>query len=134
MDYSDFKMHEDRYHSEFPGGNMPRHGSWIAKVRVDEKQRVTLTGDAVLLKDEYIIGLNEFTLNGLIVSCLKKKNLIHFYDGLTKHKEIVAEYAEANDNKHSIRKLPGIDNFLVCAGKELISLVSLRNSKMQTLI
>ena len=80
---------------------MPRHGSWIAKVRVDEKQRVTLTGDAVLLKDEYIIGLNEYTLNGLIVSCLKKKSLVHFYDGLTKHKEIVAEYAEANDNKHT---------------------------------
>ena len=95
---------------------------------------VSLTGDAVLLKDEYIIGLNEYTTDGLVLSCLKKKNLLHFYKGLTKYKEIVAEYAEANDNKHSIRKLPGIDDFLVCAGKELITLVSLRNSKMQTLI
>jgi len=113
---------------------MPRHGSWVAKIKVDERQMVSLTGEAVLLKDEYIVGLNEHATDELVISCLKKKNLIQFYQGLTKHKEIVAEYAEANDNKHSIRKLPGIDDFLICAGKELISLVSLRSSKMQTLI
>jgi len=85
-----------------------------------------------MLLDEFVSAVEEYAKDSLMVACIKTKNLFNFRN-LQPAIEIIADDV-LNDDKQWLGPFKGIDGFLLCAGKNAIQLVSLEESKMETLI
>ena len=91
---------------------------------------------AVLLKDEYVCSVSEYEDDCLLVGCMKTQDLVKF-ENYTEGVRIISDGVH-NDNKNWLEKLPGFHPetypFMVCGGKDLISLVNMKTCKLQALI
>ena len=136
-DYPTIKAKGNIQGERATGGNMKGMNNWIVKAKLNKQtNKVVLTDESVLLKDELAMDVLEYEPGSLLISTYKSRNLVKC-EGLKKFTNIVGP-DENNEMMYSIQLLPGFHKvtypFFVVTGKSQIWLGNMSKCWMQTLV
>jgi len=91
---------------------------------------------SVILRDEIVLNIHEYSANNLLITCIDNQNVIKC-EGLKKFTDIVGP-KQANGTIYSIQLLPQFDEndfpFFIVTGKAQIWLGNLNRCKAETLV